>query len=331
MRKDTKENNTTRGGKTIRIKRKVSKGPITDFHEHLPSQWWRDLFNAYYLKTDGDVVEDNRITSEEVDRVEAILQPKKESAILDLCCGQGRHILELARRGYQHLEGLDRSNYLIRVAKRRRDKEKLLIRFREGDVRKTPYKEDHFDIVLLMGNSMGYFEKIEEDIQVLRECFRLLKPSGKIFLDLADGAYQREHFQRRSWEWLDGSHLVCRERSLSKDGDRLISREVIVQDEKGVIVDQFYAERLYDTTSLKVLLEEGGFEKISFETEIGTPSERAQDLGMMEKRLLVTASIPSFAKVKRTHKKTKQEAMVVLVDPRQADPVKRNGKFNFGS
>ena len=32
-------------------------GPISDLEKHLPNDWWATLFNAIYLKTDGDVVE----------------------------------------------------------------------------------------------------------------------------------------------------------------------------------------------------------------------------------------------------------------------------------
>ena len=56
-------------------------------------------------------------------------------------------------------------------------------------------------------------------------------------MDLADGEYLRTHFERRSWEWIDQMHFVCRERSLATDQVRLISREVVVHAEKGVIAD----------------------------------------------------------------------------------------------
>ena len=31
-------------------------GPVSDLERHLPSDWWRTLFNSLYLETDGDVV-----------------------------------------------------------------------------------------------------------------------------------------------------------------------------------------------------------------------------------------------------------------------------------
>ena len=37
-----------------------SLGPVADLEAHLPAEWWRKLFNALYVKTDGDVVEDRK-------------------------------------------------------------------------------------------------------------------------------------------------------------------------------------------------------------------------------------------------------------------------------
>ena len=96
-----------------------------------------------------------------------------------------------------------------------------------------------------MGNSFGYFSNKQDDEKVLTTVGKMLRPTGQLVLDITDGAYMAEHFERRSWEWIDEHHFVCRERSFGQDRERLISREVIVHDEMGVIADQFYAERLY--------------------------------------------------------------------------------------
>lgn len=84
-------------------------------------------FNALYVKTDGDVVENAENTRRDVDLVLSALQPDLNSRILDLCCGQGRHALELARRGYSNVMGLDRSRYLIRLAKKRAQAENCML------------------------------------------------------------------------------------------------------------------------------------------------------------------------------------------------------------
>lgn len=301
-------------------------GPVPDLERHLPADWWRTLFNAVYLRTDGDVVENDAATHGEVDRLLTVAGLEPNDRILDVCCGQGRHSLELARRGFRKVTGVDRSRYLIRLARKRAREAGLDIRFREGDARRLNVGESAFDAVIVMGNSFGYFDQEAEDLAVLSAIKRTLRSHGKLVLDLTDGAWMRDHFERRSWEWVDQDHFVCRERSLSRDGDRLISREVVVHAEKGVLADQFYAERLYDRARISQLLEAAGFGEVRVHDTLMGESTRGEDLGMMARRLFLTARAPAKA-VSGAQKRTRN-ITVLLGDPRLPDDVKRDGRFN---
>jgi len=304
-------------------------GPVIDLEEHVQPDWWRRIFNSIYLKTDADVVDDQHITRKEVDLFSEILRLSPEDKILDLCCGQGRHSLELARRGFQNVEGLDRSHYLVQKAKVGAKREGLNVRYREGDARKIPYSPDSFDVVMILGNSFGYFETVQDDVRVLREVFRVLQPWGRLLIDVADGEYLSQHYQPRSWEWIDKRHFVCRERSLSLDKQRLISREVVTNIEKGIIADQFYAERLYTKQSLSQLLGKAGLSEITFHGEISPDSRRNQDLGMMERRILTTAvARKEWTPIKAKEKVTSRNIAVVLGDPTKPDPLKPLGIFD---
>ncbi|MGA9533173.1 MAG: class I SAM-dependent methyltransferase, partial [Anaerolineales bacterium] len=178
-------------------------GPVEDLEAHVPSEWWRHLFNGLYLKTDGDVVMDEDLTRSEIDLFAELAELKPGDRILDLCCGQGRHTIELGRRGFMGVEGLDRSHTLIQRARRTARSEGLPIRFREGDARKLPYANDHLDAVLLLGNSFGYFETVEDDLRILREVARALTSDGRILIDVTDGDFVREGYEPRAWEWID--------------------------------------------------------------------------------------------------------------------------------
>jgi D-alanine-D-alanine ligase len=302
-------------------------GPVADLEQHLPAEWWRKLFNALYVKTDGDVVENNENTRREVDFIVSSAAIQPHSSILDLCCGQGRHCLELARRGFKNVTGVDRSRYLIRLAKKRAQTEGLSVVFKEGDARNPRLQESSFDCVAIMGNSFGYFSNKTDDEKVLTTVGKLLRPSGQLVLDITDGAYMADHFDRRSWEWIDEHHFVCRERSLSADRERLISREVIVHDETGVIADQFYAERLYTRESITKLLERCGFRNIRHHGNAESVSDRDQDLGMMARRLLLSADAPQLPARKPRGKLQRIDVTVLLGDPRLPDQVKRGGAF----
>lgn len=303
-------------------------GPIEDLESYVRADWWRLIFNANYLRTDGDVVEDVRITKDELDLFLSSLNLPKDAQILDLCCGQGRHSLELARRGYTQVTGLDRSHYLINRARKLNKQAGLNVQYKEGDARKLRFKDNSFDGVIIAGNSFGYFESAKDDQRVLEEVKRILKPDGKLLIDVTDGKYMREHFEPRSWEWIDKNYFVCRERSLSKSSDRLISREVITHVTKGVIADQFYAERLYTFQDLQNLLNEVGFTNIREHSKLSPESQRNQDLGMMAKRIVLTAVIEKeWPKVER-EAVTQENIFVLLGDPNRKDVIKPNAKFD---
>ncbi len=304
-----------------------SIGPVEDLESYVKADWWRDIFNANYLRTDGDVVDDPDITGSEIDTFVGMVDIRPDTCILDLCCGQGRHLLELARRGYNNLCGVDRSHYLISRARRVARKHGYKVTFREGDARKLRFPDNKFGLVYLAGNSFGYFESVEDDVAVLKEIRRLLEPKGQLLIDFTDGDYLRNSFETRSWEWIDKNYFVCRERSLSKDGSRLISREVITHAKKGVVADQFYAERLYNQAQLTDLLQSCGFDVIEA-CPFGTVSKRNQDLGMMARRIALTArSNKKRARITGTRKKI-QQVTVLLGDHRKSDSVKPDSVFD---
>ncbi|HUT25202.1 MAG TPA: methyltransferase domain-containing protein [Sumerlaeia bacterium] len=303
-------------------------GPLSDLERHLPTDWWRTLFNSLYLKTDGDVVENPENTRQEVDMAIRLAALEPNDRILDLCCGQGRHSLELARRGFAHVMGIDRSRYLIRQARKRAKAEGLKVAFHEGDARKLRGSKSSFHCVMLLGNSFGYFEQQADDEAVLKNILQLLARQGILIVDVVDGEWMREHFEPRSWEWIDGNHFVCRERALAKDERRIVTREVITHAEKGVIADQFYAERLYTGEQLVRLLEKVGYEMVRMQEALQTASTRGQDLGMMAHRLILTAQAPVRTAKVSPEAEPFPKVTVLLGDPSLPDRVKRGGQFN---
>ncbi|KAK3818732.1 MAG: S-adenosyl-L-methionine-dependent methyltransferase [Benniella sp.] len=284
-------------------------GRVQDPESHVPQAWWKGVFgDNLYLQTDGDVVEDPTITQEEIKLLEGhqVIRTTFQTApppgaektrILDLCCGQGRHALRLAEL-YPHLElhGHDQSEYLIDLARSRASEAMVTdrVQFTMGDSREIPHPDNSFSFVMMMGNSFGYFATESANMAVLKEIHRVLRPGGHAILDLTDGAYVRENYAARSWEWVNDAMLVCRERELSKDRKRLICREVVMSTSKGVIRDQFYAESLYSLEEIHQLVREAGLVPLQLK-EDGTEeqtvgkdlSKRGEDLGMMEQRLFI--------------------------------------------
>lgn len=281
-----------------RAKKSYGSINLAEMEEYVPQDWWSDLFNdKLYLKTDGDVVEDAGITRLEVDMFLEFLKindsQKKELRNLDLCCGQGRHTLELARRGFCNLKGVDQSSFLIQLACQRAAEQGFQypnVQFQIGDCKFIPFPDQSFDTVIMAGNSFGYSSNPGDDLRILMEINRVLRPNGMLLLDIADGAWIRGHYDPRSWEWIDKEMFVCRERILSEDCTRLVSREVITHVNEGVIKDQFYAERLYSAEDIIHILAKANFHNIEVHSDWTPDSKRHQDLGMMQHRMVVTAA-----------------------------------------
>jgi D-alanine-D-alanine ligase len=302
-----------------------SSGPVADLECHVRADWWHEIFDDLYLKTDGDVFENAANTIADIDALIAGAGLSPRDRVLDLCCGQGRHAIELAQRGFRGVTGVDLSHYLIDLARQRAAAAGTAVNFLEGDARHCDLHDRAFDCVTILGNSFGYFELPEEDAALLRRAHDLLRQGGRLALDLVDGEWLRTHFERRSWEWLDGRLLVCRERSLSRDGARLVTREIVLEANRGVIADRFFAERLYSRTAIVSLLESVGFWKVRFRNLPQCRSDRDSDLGMMGQRLLVTAE--AVIDLPRLRNPRPRSVVVVMGDPSLADSVKLDGRF----
>jgi D-alanine-D-alanine ligase len=272
-----------------RKKPRSSPGPLTDFEAHVSSTWWNEIFDELYLQTDGDVVENGDLTRREIDLFLDLMPMARETRIVDICCGQGRHLLELARRGFSHLTGVDRSAFLLNKARLRAQQAGFAVQFHEADARTLPLASGSAKAVLLLGNSFGYFEHASDDEAVLRDIRRVLCTGGRLLLDISDGAHLKQNFEPRSWEWIAPDLFTCRERCLSRAGDRLITREMTTHVERGVIADRFYAERLYDAQAMNSLLARCGFLLRGGPAQFASTSTRNQDLGMMAQRLIFVA------------------------------------------
>ena len=96
------------------------------------------------------------VTAEEIDQIVTLLGLEKGAKILDLCCGIGRHSLELARRGYS-IVGVDLTEEYLAKARKQAESEGLNIEFVRNDMRRFCQIES-FDAVINMFTAFGYFE-----------------------------------------------------------------------------------------------------------------------------------------------------------------------------
>jgi len=98
---------------------------------------------------------------------------KRRDKILDLGCGDGINAKILWDLGFTHIIGVDISEFLLRIARKRVPK----VKFIHATAEKLPFKNNTFDIIL--ADSVLYH--FINSSKAIKEIARVLKKGGKLF------------------------------------------------------------------------------------------------------------------------------------------------------
>lgn len=121
-------------------------------------------------------------TARESEGVVNLLELNKGSTILDMPCGYGRHSIALSAMGYQ-ATGLDIDREHLKKARGDALEKNISVNFLERDIRNIGKDlGGKYDAVINMFYSFGFFKPEKENIQVMREFYRSLKPGGRLLL-----------------------------------------------------------------------------------------------------------------------------------------------------
>jgi len=116
------------------------------------------------------------LTLADVDFLEKTFDVKPGAHLLDVPCGNGRHSIELARRGYR-ITGIDLSQELLAAARSELDAD-----WRFGDMRALELESSAFDGAFCFGNSFGYLD-YEGAGAFLSSIAGALKPGAKLVIE----------------------------------------------------------------------------------------------------------------------------------------------------
>jgi SAM-dependent methyltransferase len=210
-----------------------------------------------FWETIGPLIFTSKITEaapQDVEHAIAMLKLEPGARICDLCCGIGRHSLELARRGFQ-VTSVDRTAHYLDQAKAKADAAGLDIEFVHKDARDF-HRPDSFDAVINLYTSFGYFAEPRENIAVLENIFASLKSGGKLLMELMGKEVLARIFQARDWREENGI-ILLEERKVGKNWEFAENRWILFKN--GKKCEHTFNLKLYSAVELCEMLSRCGF------------------------------------------------------------------------
>ena len=194
----------------------------------------------------------------EVEGVVRYLGVEPGANVLDLCCGPGRHSLELARLGYR-VTGVDRTAAYLEALRSRAGSEDLEIELIESDMREFE-RPGAFDGAINLFTSFGYFEDPEEDRRVVQRVYASLRPGARFAVDVLGKELLVRRFRWRGWDE-QGESVLLQETEIDPGLGWVRNRVSYLTP--GGRHDLEFEHRLYSGRELCDLLESCGFREVA--------------------------------------------------------------------
>lgn len=228
--------------------------------------WFRDWFSSPYYQ----ILYRHRDRDEArgfIHRLMECTDIPKGGLVLDLACGAGRHSVELHGLGYR-VVGIDLSEESIEEA---RQYETDGLEFFVHDMRSL-YWVDHFDAVLNLFTSFGYFHSPEQDQRTISGVSHALRPGGVFVLDFLN--VQRalacmvgeERLSREGLEFIiqrSRQGNVIEKRITVLDGDA----EMVFKEEVDILTLQDF-ERYFEIAGLELIALYGSYDLDPFDEAV---------------------------------------------------------------
>ena len=220
--------------------------------------WYEDLF-AGEDPARLDLYEETEHSRSQVTFVIEKLGLQPGARILDLCCGQGRHLIDMVRRGYDAV-GVDLSEYMLGKCRQAAAREGIEPQLVRADMRQIRF-DSEFDAVINLFVSFGYLESDEEDQKVLCAVARSLKPGGRFFVHVLNRDAVMKTWERESHRWWEenvrGEVTVYLDSILSPLTGRYDTTQVTIHAD-GHRTERHHSMRIYTYNELERMLGAAG-------------------------------------------------------------------------
>ena len=245
--------------------------------------WYVRFFKGDYLRVYGHTLQQDRTDLETQFAIHALgIQPRHR--VLDLCCGQGRHSIALAKTGLD-VTGVDLSAEMLAIARSEAVLAEVDLTLRQADMRQLPDDfESRFDAIINMFSSFGYLESEDDDQHVLHQAAKSLKPDGKLMMDLLNREWVIINNEEYDWHRHEDGRVVLEHRALDleKSINHLTYTEILLDGTRRVMSDLHM--RLYTLTEMAKMLNNAG---LTLHNVYG--GFRGEDYSVNTRRMIIVA------------------------------------------
>lgn len=245
------------------------------------SAWYVDFFRRDYLNVYGHMFTAERAEKESA-FVASVLELKAGAQVLDLCCGQGRHSVELAKRQLL-VTGLDLNPEYLELAQQAAAAGKVKIETIAADMREIPF-EGKFDAIVNMYSSFGYLESEADDVRVLESAAKALKTGGRLLLDMLNREWAIDNYIQNDWHTGADGTLYVERRDLDLATSRMHVHFIVVDAKGGRRESIGHIIRLYTLTEMTRLLE-----RVGMRTTAVFGGFEGEEYGIGTRRMIVVA------------------------------------------
>lgn len=219
--------------------------------------WFETWFDSpYYHILYKD--RDEREAKLFIDKIFEYLVTEQGSKVWDLCCGKGRHSLELSKKGF-HVTGTDLSQSSIGFAL---EFNSANLDFFVHDMRE-PFYVNYFNVVLNLFTSFGYFDKPSDDLKVIQSVYDSLRKGGNFVFDFFNAVAVEKKLVPSEVRTIDGIEFNI----TRKITDNFVRKDILFFhdfieykfSERVKLIDKDYMENLLRSVGFQTLTSFGNY------------------------------------------------------------------------
>ena len=155
------------------------------------------------------------------------------------------------------MTGVDLSTFLLSKARERARAEGRRCRVGAGGHAPLRPSRRRFDLALSLFTSFGYFESKDDDLTVLRNIRKSLRPGGTLAMEIAGREALARRFQPTTSKELDDGRLLVERHEVVDDWTRVRNQWIAIENDTATTFR--FEFRVYSGQELKSLLFDAGF------------------------------------------------------------------------